>query len=461
VLSRLFAAVSNGVLSNVKFWVTQQKDIKTFINSVDAEGRSALHLAAENNHLDVAQYLIDQAADVNARTFDGRTPLFHAVAMGHDTMINLLISASASLSYQDSQGWSALHWAVDQGRSSTVRLLLNYAPQLMNVVASNVGEPILLAMQKQDESTLALFGEAIKTLSREELDIRIKTIHTKIVLNEDYYGITRFVDINTLNLTKWKTYLYLRSCVLDYQGGNPYELLQLIYFLETPRQMQFKETNKAWLTKKLLDTDTLETGDIWSSGSHEWLLRSLIVDVLKRSAGMVAGVEPETTCLDGINVDWLFVQAFLRSPTKYLFFKLPTNSIAEGHVGAIKGSGGTFKSMGSPQFHNQLTMAFNESHHITSFIIRARNILVKNTISGKKTIAVASEARQLVDGTVTTDERKIDIFRRTKLKDKGYLPINTLMKDLTLYTSMPSECYSASPTDSESDDEQLTPKTGF
>lgn len=102
---------------------------------------------------------------------------------------------------------------------------------------------------------------------------------------------------------------------MDYQRGNPYELLQLIYFLETPKQLQFKETHKAWLSQKLLDRCTTERGQIWRSGSHEWLLRSIIVDVLKRSAGMVCGVESETTCLDGINLDWLFVQAFLRSPT--------------------------------------------------------------------------------------------------------------------------------------------------
>lgn len=443
--SHLLEAAKNGILSHVEYWI-KKKGIN--INTTDGEGRTALHLAAENNQLAVAQYLIEQGADVNAPMPDNGTPIFDAVAKGHDKMVLLLLRSKANYSQTDENGWSLLHWAISTGKLSTAQLLLFYYPQLASIAARDVGLPLSLAMQSQDDAMICLFG-----LTRDDFSARIANIHTNVRLDEHYYGITRY-DIFKPSLQKWKTYIYLRKCVLDYRNGTPGELLQVIHFLETPKLPGEKESNKQWLSEKLIDRAKSEAGELWTSGSHEWLLRSLIVDVLKRSAGMIAGVESETTCTDGIRVDWLYVQAFLRSPTKFLFFKLPSNSIAEGHKGAVKDINGAFKTTGSPNFHEKLVEAFKDSHHITSFIIRARNIFIESTVSGKKHISADTQRRLVVDGTETTDERRMDFFRRTKLKNQGYIPTNNMMKNLSMFTAMPSEDYSACPIDSGSDDDE-------
>ncbi|MFX5130545.1 hypothetical protein ABTC50_20475, partial [Acinetobacter baumannii] len=91
-----------------------------------------------------------------------------------------------------------------------------------------------------------------------------------------YYGITEELNHEELYSNKWKTYLYLRTCVLEYRENNKDPLLSLIRFLEADQK------NKEWFAKKLLDPSEKAEDEKWGSGQHEWLERCLIIDVLKR-----------------------------------------------------------------------------------------------------------------------------------------------------------------------------------
>ena len=73
---------------------------------------TALHWAAINNHLLVAQRLIEHGADVDAVGGDlMATPLLWAVRPGHLAMCRILIQAGASANVRDRQGFTALHLA--------------------------------------------------------------------------------------------------------------------------------------------------------------------------------------------------------------------------------------------------------------------------------------------------------------------------------------------------------------
>lgn len=50
----------------------------SLLNARDADGRTSLHAASSSGALDVARYLIDQNADVNARDAMGWTPMMVA-----------------------------------------------------------------------------------------------------------------------------------------------------------------------------------------------------------------------------------------------------------------------------------------------------------------------------------------------------------------------------------------------
>ncbi|CAL9779179.1 unnamed protein product [Musa acuminata subsp. burmannicoides] len=52
-------------------------------NSRDSQGRTALHMAAANGHLEIVEYLIQNGADLNALNSEKNSPLHWACLNGH------------------------------------------------------------------------------------------------------------------------------------------------------------------------------------------------------------------------------------------------------------------------------------------------------------------------------------------------------------------------------------------
>ncbi|XWS71257.1 hypothetical protein CRYUN_Cryun03dG0122900 [Craigia yunnanensis] len=53
------------------------------LDSKDSQGRTVLHMAAANGHLDIVEYLIGSGVDVNASNVENNTPLHWACLNGH------------------------------------------------------------------------------------------------------------------------------------------------------------------------------------------------------------------------------------------------------------------------------------------------------------------------------------------------------------------------------------------
>ena len=60
------------------------------INASDNAGYTALHAAAENNHIDIAKLLLQHGASKTAAVSSGETPADLAALSGHHLMVNLL-----------------------------------------------------------------------------------------------------------------------------------------------------------------------------------------------------------------------------------------------------------------------------------------------------------------------------------------------------------------------------------
>jgi ankyrin repeat protein len=65
------------------------KMISSIINSKTSDGYTALHFAAEKNHVDLAEALLLQGADVTAKTNQGATPRDIAIARNHKDITKL------------------------------------------------------------------------------------------------------------------------------------------------------------------------------------------------------------------------------------------------------------------------------------------------------------------------------------------------------------------------------------
>lgn len=280
-----------------------------------------------------------------------------------------------------------------------------------------------------------LFGkypyDVTLALTQNRLQERINRALEHVDFGVRYYWITSTISDKELHSPKWKTYLFLRRCVLEYRDGRQDELLEVLKFLENRK-------NKTWLAARLLDPAEKDGEEKWGSGKHEWLERCLIVDVLKRSAGMIKDIEAETDfgCIAG-EIDWLYIQAMVRTPTKYILFKNEQITIQEGHCGAVKPDleKRGFSSKGSPAFHEKLIESFEESKTIAGFLKRIRNIFREELYSGKKPINASANTRYIVNGAKTSDRETVSQFRKEILKPKGYIEFIEMISALIEFAS--------------------------
>jgi ankyrin repeat protein/tetratricopeptide (TPR) repeat protein len=99
------------------------RDSPDLINAKAAKEMSRLQNAAEAGQVKVAEYLLANGADVNAR-FGGRgTPMHLAAERGHKTMTELLLRHGADANSGDSGG-TPLHYAVENGHKAVAEVLL-------------------------------------------------------------------------------------------------------------------------------------------------------------------------------------------------------------------------------------------------------------------------------------------------------------------------------------------------
>jgi hypothetical protein len=70
--------------------------------------------------------LIEQGADVNARSRDGLTPLIMASLKGKTTVVKLLVEYGADVNAQDNNGWTPLAYALDRSTVSAFVTRLKY-----------------------------------------------------------------------------------------------------------------------------------------------------------------------------------------------------------------------------------------------------------------------------------------------------------------------------------------------
>ncbi|KAB7507404.1 Tankyrase-1 [Armadillidium nasatum] len=131
--SALLDAAKKGNLARVQKLLTQEN-----INCRDSQGRNStpLHLAAGYNNLEVAEYLLENGADVNAQDKGGLIPLHNASSYGHLDIAALLIRFSTAVNATDRWGFTPLHEAAQKGRTQLCALLLAHGadPYMKNQV---------------------------------------------------------------------------------------------------------------------------------------------------------------------------------------------------------------------------------------------------------------------------------------------------------------------------------------
>jgi len=94
------------------------------INAQDPNGLTALMMAAEIGHTEIAALLLRNKVDPNLMSTNGLTALMFAAMHGHHKIVDLLIRKGAPLNVQGTYGQTALMAAVKKGHPTLVDLLV-------------------------------------------------------------------------------------------------------------------------------------------------------------------------------------------------------------------------------------------------------------------------------------------------------------------------------------------------
>lgn len=76
--------------------------------------------------MEVAEFLLEQGADVNAQDKGGLIPLHNASSYGHLDLAALLIKHKTTVNATDNWGFTPLHEAAQKGRTQLSALLVSF-----------------------------------------------------------------------------------------------------------------------------------------------------------------------------------------------------------------------------------------------------------------------------------------------------------------------------------------------
>jgi ankyrin repeat protein len=121
-----------------KLIASNRNDVNSVtVYSRDDRGFTALHVAAQEGHIEVMTLLIEQKAKVNAADFHGSTPLHIASQRGNQTAVILLIDNSATVNVVDNDGNSPLHLCCVNGHEECAKVFFFQRKQNVDVNLPN------------------------------------------------------------------------------------------------------------------------------------------------------------------------------------------------------------------------------------------------------------------------------------------------------------------------------------
>ncbi|MDE2814416.1 MAG: ankyrin repeat domain-containing protein [Gemmatimonadota bacterium] len=160
--------VRAGDVSAVRLFIAAGMDI----HARDADGRTALSMAAWEGHVEVVRILVEQwvaEAGPEAQDADGQTVLMWAASGGDVEMVRFLLDNGADINAQDNYGYTALTWAAGAGQVEVVRLLLANGADISAQNNSGITALMLAARAGQVEVVRFLLANGADLHAQDDL----------------------------------------------------------------------------------------------------------------------------------------------------------------------------------------------------------------------------------------------------------------------------------------------------
>lgn len=128
ITSSTFFACLHGNIETLKRNITIGFNVNAIIYN-----NTLLDIACMHNQYDIAKYLLENNANVNAKIHHGRSPLYYASTNGDYNTVKLLLDNGANINDKDNNNFTALDTAYLYGHTNVADLLLNYGINLRKV----------------------------------------------------------------------------------------------------------------------------------------------------------------------------------------------------------------------------------------------------------------------------------------------------------------------------------------
>ncbi|EAY13502.1 ankyrin repeat protein, putative [Trichomonas vaginalis G3] len=139
------------------------------INSIDRDGKTALHHAAENSCVEIAKLLISKGIDIKARNHNGKTALHSAANRNNKEILEYLITHGIDINARDNEGKSTLHYATSKSLLSIFEALISHGADIN--AKDNDGQSVL------HDATKSYNTNVIETLVSYGVDMNAKDLH--------------------------------------------------------------------------------------------------------------------------------------------------------------------------------------------------------------------------------------------------------------------------------------------
>ena len=137
-------------------------------DTIDSDGRNALHLAAHKNDLEIVTALHEQGTSLDTKDKDGKTPLFVAAEKNKHQSLEALLSAGANPDIPDERGRLPLFHAINEKNMGTAKKLIPHAN--LQATDSDGRNALHLAAHKNDPEIIKALAEKGARLDAKDKD---------------------------------------------------------------------------------------------------------------------------------------------------------------------------------------------------------------------------------------------------------------------------------------------------
>uniref|UniRef100_A0A158PAN7 Ankyrin-2 n=1 Tax=Angiostrongylus cantonensis TaxID=6313 RepID=A0A158PAN7_ANGCA len=317
----------------------------TDINTCNANGLNALHLASKEGHSEVVRELLKRGAHVDSATKKGNTALHIASLAGQSLIVTILVEHGANVNVQSLNGFTPLYMAAQENHEDVVRFLLSHGAN--QALSTEDGfTPLAVALQQGHDRVVAVLLEndargkvrlpALHIAAKKD-DIRAATL---LLQNEHNADVTSKSGFTPLHIAAHYGNENVAQLLIDKGANVNYQARHNISPLHVATK--WGRTNMVELLLKhgaIIDSrtrDLLTPLHCASRSGHDQVVDLLLEKGAPISAKTKNGLAPLHMAAQGDHVDSARILLYHRAPVDDVTVDYLTPLHVAAHCGHVR-----------------------------------------------------------------------------------------------------------------------------